>query len=95
MLDYDDFDFQEFCEEEREIEQQRQRELQSQSRPNHNYPPTGQRQSSQDNDTNAGIIVGVILAIVLVVLMIAFSDFLGPILIVGVGAYLLAKWILG
>ena len=90
MLDYDDFDFQEFCEEEREIEQRKQ-----QSQPSPNYHSTMHNQSSQDGNTNAGIVVGVILAIAIIVLMIAFSDFLGPILIVGVGAYLLAKWILG
>lgn len=38
MFDYDDFDFQEFCEEEREIEQQRQQG--QQSRHNYNYRPT-------------------------------------------------------
>ena len=93
MLDYDDFDFQEFCEEEREIEQQKQQS--QQSRHSYNYRPTGNNHPSQDDNTNAGIVVGVILAIVIIALMIAFSDFLGPILIVGVGAYLLAKWILG
>lgn len=76
MLDYDDFDFQEHMEEERELGQQ-------------------QKPSSQGNDIPAGAIIGVIVAVAIIILMIVFSDFLGPILIVGVGAYLLARWLLG
>ena len=76
MLDYDDFDFQEHMEEERELGQQ-------------------QKPSSQNNDIPAGAIIGVIIAIAVIILMIVFSDFLGPILIVGVAAYLLARWLLG
>ena len=91
MLDYDDFDFEEFCEDEREIERRRQGQ---QSRHN-NYRPNSNNHSSQKDNSNAGLVVGVIFAIAIILLMIAFSDFLGPILIVGVGAYLLAKWILG
>ena len=76
MLDYDDFDFQEHMEEERELSQQK-------------------KTSPQCNDVPAGAIIGVIVAIAVFVLMIVFSDFLGPILIVGGLAYLLARWLLG
>ena len=95
MLDYDDFDFQEFCEEEREIEQQKQRENQSQPHTNYNYHTTEHRHTTHDDNTTAGLVVGVILAIVFIVLIIVFSDFLGSILIMGVGAYLLAQLFLG
>lgn len=76
MLDYDDFDFQEHMEEERELSQ-------------HPKP------SPQGNGVPAGAIVGGIVAVVIIVLMIVFSDFLGPILIIGCAAYLLARWLLG
>ena len=76
MLDYDDFDFQEHMEEERELCQQ------SKPSPNGNGVP-------------AGAIMGGIVAVIIIVLMIVFSDFLGPILIVGGAAYLLARWLLG
>lgn len=76
MLEYDDFDFQEHMEEERELSQQK-------------------KLLPQNNDIPAGAIIGVIIAIAVIILMIVFSDFLGPILIVGVAAYLLARWLLG
>ena len=76
MLDYDDFDFQEHMEEERELSQQT-------------------KPSPQGGGVPAGAIIGVIVAIAVIVLMIVFSDFLGPILIVGCAAYLLARWLLG
>ncbi len=76
MIDYDDFDFQEHMEEERELSQQ-------------------PKPSSQGNGVPAGAIVGGIVAVAIIVLVIVFSDFLGPIMIVGVGAYLLARWLLG
>ncbi|MBR2395253.1 MAG: hypothetical protein IKB00_01455 [Bacteroidaceae bacterium] len=76
MLDYDDFDFQEHMEEERELSQQ-------------------QKPSPQSNDVPAGAIIGVIVAVAIIILMIVFSDFLGPILIVGCAAYILARWLLG
>ena len=76
MLDYDDFDFQELMEEERELNQQ-------------------PKPSPQGNGVPAGAIVGGIVAVVIIVLMIVFSDFLGPILMVGGVAYLLARWLLG
>ena len=76
MLDYDDFEFQEHMEEERELSQQ------SKPSPNGNGVP-------------AGAIMGGIVAVIIIVLMIVFSDFLGPILIVGGAAYLLARWLLG
>ena len=76
MFEYDDFDFQEQMEEERELSQQK-------------------KTSPQGNDVPAGAIIGVIVAIAVIILMIVFSDFLGPILIVGGAAYLLARWLLG
>ena len=76
MLDYDDFDFQEHMEEERELNQQT-------------------KPSPQGNGVPTGAIVGGIVAVAIIVLMIVFSDFLGPILIVGGAAYLLARWLLG
>ena len=76
MLDYDDFDFQEHMEEERELSQQK-------------------KPSPQGGGVPAGAIIGVIVAISVIVLMIVFSDFLGPILIVGCAAYILARWLLG
>lgn len=75
MLDYDDFDFQEHMEEERELNQQ-------------------PKPSPKGNDIPAGAIIGVIVAIAIIILMIVFSDFLGPILIVGCAAYLLSQWLL-
>ena len=75
MLDYDDFDFQEHMEEERELNQQ-------------------PKPSPQGNGVPAGAIVGGIVAVAIIVLMIVFSDFLGPILIIGGAAYLLARWLL-
>ena len=76
MLEYDDFDFQEHMEEERELSQQK-------------------KPLPQNNDIPAGAIIGVIVVVAIIILMIVFSDFLGPILIVGVAAYLLARWLLG
>ena len=76
MLEYDDFDFQEHMEEERELNQQ-------------------PKPSPQGNDVPTGAIVGGIVAVAIIVLVIVFSDFLGPILIVGGAAYLLARWLLG
>ena len=76
MLEYDDFDFQEHMEEERELSQQ-------------------PKPSPQGNGVPAGAIVGGIVAVAIIVLVIVFSDFLGPILIVGGAAYLLARWLLG
>ncbi len=76
MLEYDDFDFQEHMEEERELSQQT-------------------KSSPQGGGVPAGAIIGVIVAIAVIVLMIVFSEFLGPILIVGCAAYLLARWLLG
>ena len=51
--------------------------------------------SPQGNGVPAGAIVGGIVAVAIIVLVIVFSDFLGPILIVGGAAYLLARWLLG
>lgn len=51
--------------------------------------------SPQGNGVPAGSIVGGIVAVAITVLMIVFSDFLGPILIIGGAAYLLAWWLLG
>ena len=76
MLDYDDFDFQEHMEEERELSQQ-------------------PKPSPQGSGVPAGAIVGGIVAVAIIVLVIEFSDFLGPIMIVGGAAYLLARWLLG
>ena len=76
MLEYDDFDFQEHMEEERELNQQ--------PKPSH-----------QGSGVPAGAIVGGIVAVAIIVLVIVFSDFLGPIMIVGGAAYLLARWLLG
>ena len=76
MLEYDDLDFQEHMEEERELNQQ-------------------PKPSPQGNGVPAAAIVGGIVAVVIIVLLIVFSDFLGPIMIVGGAAYLLARWLLG
>ena len=51
--------------------------------------------SPHGNGVPAGAIVGSIVAVAIIVLMIVFSDFLGPIMIVGGAAYLLARWLLG
>ena len=51
--------------------------------------------SPQGNGVPAGAIVGGIVAVAIIVLVIVFSDFLGPIMIVGGAAYLLARWLLG
>ena len=76
MLEYDDFDFQEHMEEERELSQQK-------------------KPSPHGGGVPTGAIIGVIVVIAVIVLMIVFSDFLGPILIIGGAAYLFARWFLG
>ena len=80
MPDYDDFELQEFCEEEREIEKNRPM-------------PDSQIPTNDNNPT--GAIVGAIIAIIVIVLMIVFSNFLVPIVIVGGVAYLFVRWLLG
>lgn len=79
MPDYDDFDLQEFCEEERQIDKNR-------PMPDSSTPPS---------TTPTGAIVGAIIAIAIIVLMILFSDFLVPIVIVGGVVYLFVRWLLG
>ena len=80
MQDFNDFDFHEFCEEERDIELQKQ---------------SSTPQTPQDNKMPTGAIIGTIIAIIVIVLIIVFSDFLVPIVVVGGIAYLFVKWLLG
>jgi len=79
MPDFDVFDFQEFCEEERQIDKNR-------PMPDSSTPP---------NPAPTDAIVGTIIAIAVIVLMIVFSDFLVPIVIVGGVVYLLVRWVIG